>query len=146
MDFPAARGLKSVKRDGPALMRVAARCLLLRCPVCGGASIIERPFQVRHHCSSCGALFKREDGFFVGAIMANVMMTELVILAVYLVSLPLFSFDDRLVIKFLVAIALLFPALFYHHSWSIWLGFDHLVEKLPKYVEEGRGPKGGARR
>jgi len=27
---------------------------------------------------------------------------------------------------------LLFPVAFYHHCWSIWLGFDHLIEGLPK--------------
>jgi len=29
--------------------------------------------------------------------------------------------------------ALIFPVAFYHHSWSLWLGFDFLVESLPKY-------------
>jgi hypothetical protein len=24
-----------------------------------------------------------------------------------------------------------FPLAFYHHSWSLWLGFDHLIESLP---------------
>jgi hypothetical protein len=28
---------------------------------------------------------------------------------------------------------LLFPVAFYHHSWSFWLGFDYLIESLPKY-------------
>jgi hypothetical protein len=29
--------------------------------------------------------------------------------------------------------ALIFPVAFYHHSWSLWLGFDFIVESLPKY-------------
>jgi hypothetical protein len=109
---------------------------MLRCPVCGGQSIAQRPFQIRHHCTACGALFKREDGFFVGAIMANVMTTEFLILVVYLISLPLFSFEDQLVIRLLVILAVLFPLAFYHHSWSIWLSFDHLIETLPRYVDQ----------
>jgi hypothetical protein len=28
---------------------------------------------------------------------------------------------------------------FYHHSWSAWLSFDHLVETLPRDMEEGSG-------
>jgi hypothetical protein len=28
-------------------------------------------------------------------------------------------------------VAIIFPIAFYHHSWSLWLGFDHLVESLP---------------
>lgn len=119
------------KSARPSIVNLLGRCLMLRCPVCGRASIVESPFQIRHHCAACRALFKREDGFFVGAIMANVMVTEFVILVVFLISLPLFSFDDRAVVRLLIIIALLFPLAFYHHSWSMWLGFDHLVERLP---------------
>jgi hypothetical protein len=32
----------------------------------------------------------------------------------------------------LLMVAIFFPLIFYHHSWSIWLTFDHLVESLPK--------------
>ena len=77
-------------------------------------------------------MFKREDGFFVGAILANVVMTELVILGVYVISLPVFSANYQLVLTILFVLAVLFPIAFYHHSWSLWLGFDHLVESLPK--------------
>ena len=37
----------------------------------------------------------------------------------------------------LLALAVVFPLLFFHHSWSFWLAFDYLIESLPKY-EEGR--------
>jgi len=76
-------------------------------------------------------VFKREEGFFVGAILANVVTTELVILLVYLASLPVFSAHDQLILGILFVVALTFPVAFYHHSWSFWLGFDHLVESLP---------------
>jgi hypothetical protein len=33
----------------------------------------------------------------------------------------------------LFVIGLLFPVVFYHHSWSLWLGFDYLVEGLPRH-------------
>ncbi|HEX8853036.1 MAG TPA: hypothetical protein VF754_06090, partial [Pyrinomonadaceae bacterium] len=60
----------------------------LRCPVCGGASIVERAFHIRHHCRVCRALFKREEGFFVGAIAINLVTTEAVILFLYIAWLP----------------------------------------------------------
>ncbi|HEV7860245.1 MAG TPA: hypothetical protein VGO91_16630 [Pyrinomonadaceae bacterium] len=72
--------------------------------------------------------------------MANVMTTEFLILVVYLISLPLFSFEDQLVIRLLVVLAVLFPLAFYHHSWSLWLSFDHLIETLPKYVDQHSRP------
>jgi hypothetical protein len=74
----------------------------------------------------------REAGFFVGAILINVVTTEFVILAIYALCLVITGFDYQSVLSVLFAAALLFPVAFYHHSWSIWLGFDHLVEGLPK--------------
>lgn len=120
----------------------------LRCPACGGASIVKRPFQIRHHCPACRALFKREEGFFVGAIVSNVLTTEFVVLLAYLVCLPLAGTRFDLLLGILFAVALLFPVAFYHHSWSVWLSADYLIESLPKYVErdQARRDKDGARR
>ena len=78
------------------------------------------------------ALFKREDGFFVGAILANVVTTELVILLVCFFFLLVVGTDYSVVLVLLFIMALVFPILFYHHSWSLWLGFDFMVESLPK--------------
>ena len=114
-------------------MNVLWRSLRLRCPACGEASIARGPFRVRHHCPHCRSLFKREEGFFVGAILANVMTTEFVILVVCLIWLTLIGSSYETVLAGLFVLALLFPVLFYHHSWSLWLGFDYLVEGLPKY-------------
>lgn len=113
------------------LFTLLSRCVRLRCPVCGGSSIVRAPFQVRDHCPACRALFKREEGFFVGAIAINVVTTEAVILLVYLASLPFITTHFEQLLAALVALALVFPILYYHHSWSVWLAFDHLVEKLP---------------
>lgn len=79
------------------------------------------------------SLYKREDGFFVGAILANVVTTELVILVLCFFSLLVIGADYESVLVLLFIVALVFPVAFYHHSWSFWLGFDYLVESLPKY-------------
>ena len=110
-------------------------CVKLLCPVCGKSSIVQSPFHIKHHCSVCNALFKREDGFFVGAILANVVATELVILLLYVLSLLANISNYEYVLTILVFVAILFPVAFYHHSWSVWLSFDHLIETLPKDVE-----------
>ena len=119
-------------------MKTLSRALRLRCPVCGGPSIVRSPLHIRHECPACDALFKREDGFFVGAIMANVVTTEFVILVLYVLSLPVINTRFELVLACLSVVALVFPVAFYHHSWSLWLAFDHLVEGLP----QNSGPPG----
>ncbi len=124
-----------MKLDKEQGIRVLKRCLKLRCPACGETSIVDRPFHIRHHCPVCLSLFKREDGFFVGAILANVVITELIILVVCGFCLLVIRAEYETVLPVLFAVALIFPVAFYHHSWSFWLGFDYLVESLPKYKQ-----------
>ena len=119
------------------IIQTLLRGLALRCPVCGRSSIARQPFRIRPHCPRCGALFQREAGFFVGAIAINLVTTEVAVLAVYGACLLAGVRDFDLVITALVAVALLFPAAFYHHSWSLWLSFDHIVESLPQHGERG---------
>jgi uncharacterized protein (DUF983 family) len=132
----ARAGVFKVNRNGRSIFKVLTRALRLRCPACGQSSIVRGPFQIRHHCPQCRSLFKREEGFFVGAIMANVITTEFVILVACFVWLFLFgsTYEKALVALFITA--LIFPVAFYHHSWSLWLGFDYLVESLPKYEKK----------
>ncbi len=117
------------------ILPVLLRSLRLRCPACGKSSIIRKPFHIRHHCPDCLSLFKREEGFFVGAILANVITTEFVILLVCFIWLTIAGANYQSVLPVLFVVALLFPVAFFHHSWSFWLGFDYLVESLPKYEE-----------
>jgi uncharacterized protein (DUF983 family) len=125
-----------MKRDPHTILLTLWRCLKLQCPVCGRASIVERPFNLKHRCSACGAVFKREEGFFVGAIMANVVGTELLILIVYFGLLALTQFGDRITLAILFVVGVTFPLAFYHHSWALWLGMDHLIEGLPRKPEK----------
>ncbi len=125
-----------MKRDPRTIALTLWRCLKLRCPACGRASIVERPFNLKNRCTACEVIFKREEGFFVGAIMANVVATEVLILVVYFSCLLFTNFDERVTLTILFIVGVTFPLAFYHHSWALWLGVDHLIEGLPK--EEGR--------
>jgi uncharacterized protein (DUF983 family) len=121
-----------MKRTSRTIILTLSRCLKLRCPACGNASIVERPFNLKHRCTACHVYFKREEGFFVGAIMANVVVTEALILAIYFACLLFARFDERITLTILFIIGITFPLAFYHHSWALWLGMDHLIEGLPK--------------
>jgi uncharacterized protein (DUF983 family) len=121
-----------MKKDQRTLFGILSRCLRLRCPACGQASIVQRLFKIKVQCPSCGVLFNREQGFFVGPILINVVTTEAVILAAYFISLPFINNNYQRVLTLLFIIGIVFPISFYHYTWSIWLTFDHLVEGLPK--------------
>jgi hypothetical protein len=66
--------------------------------------------------------------------MISVVTTEFVVLVVALLCLLAFGVSGELTLPLLFAIALLFPLAFYHHSWSLWLAADHLIETLPKHT------------
>jgi hypothetical protein len=133
----------AVQKDFKQIKQVLGRCLRLLCPVCGESKIVAHPFRIRHHCPVCLALFKREDGFFVGAILANVVTTEFAILLVCFFCLLIVGANYESVLVVLFIMALIFPVAFYHHSWSLWLGFDFIVESLPKYTPFSRHDGGG---
>lgn len=122
-----------------SILKTLSRCARLLCPVCGGARVFQSPFRVRHHCPACGALFQREEGFFVGAIMINVVATEGAVMFAAGLCLLAFGREGALLLTLLFAVALLFPVAFYHHSWSLWLSADHLIEKLPKHTPRDHG-------
>ncbi len=125
-----------MKKEHRPIFLTLSRSLRLLCPVCGKTHIFHKPFKIKHHCPSCLALFKREAGFFVGAIMANVVTTEFLIMLIGLFLLVVVGMDYQRVMAALFVTALIFPLIFYHHSWSLWLGFDYIVESLPKYKPE----------
>ena len=121
-----------MSKDDRSIIKTLARGARLCCPACGRGPVFQSPFRVRHHCPACGAVFQREEGFFVGAIMLNVVTTEAAVMAAAAFGLLLFPGRDAMLLGLLFAVALLFPVAFYHHSWSLWLAGDHLVEGLPR--------------
>jgi uncharacterized protein (DUF983 family) len=121
-----------MKRDRPGIGLTIWRSLKLRCPACGRASIVARPFNLKHRCDACGVIFKREEGFFVGAIMANVVATEGFILVIYLACITLTSLNEQVLLTTLFVVGIAFPLAFYHHAWSLWLAMDHLIEGLSR--------------
>jgi len=133
--YEAGRSIQVVKEGLHRIIRTMGRCLVLHCPVCGQSSIVQRPFHIKHHCPSCRALFKREEGFFVGAILINVVTTELTILLVCFFWMLVIGTDYETVLPGLFVVGVLFPVIFFHHSWSFWIGFDYLVESLPRHLD-----------
>ena len=131
--LPAEDAKKVVNKDHHKLTRTLLRCLRLRCPACGASSIFRGPFRVRHHCPACRALFLREEGFFVGALMVNVVAAELAGLAVSFVCLLTIGYSEGLILAAGLPLGLVFALSFYHHSWSVWLCLDYLIESLPQY-------------
>jgi nicotinamide riboside transporter PnuC len=68
--------------------------------------------------------------------MINVVVTEAAVLAAAGICLLTLGGRDALMLVLLFVVALLFPVAFYHHSWSLWLAGDHLIETLPQHKHD----------
>jgi uncharacterized protein (DUF983 family) len=102
--------------------RTLGRGLRLRCPKCGEGKLFRGWFRMPDACNGCGLDFKREQGYYVGAMYINYGVTTAVVLAV---ALPLLGKVpmDRLLWS-LAAFSVFFPIWFFRYSRSLWLAAD----------------------
>lgn len=99
--------------------------LRLRCPRCSIGKLYDKPFHMRARCARCDLKFEREQGYFVGAIYINYAATVGVAVPGFFLldAFAGWTIDQQL--SLWVPFALIFPILFFHHSRSLWLAFDH---------------------
>lgn len=105
-----------------------------RCPRCGERDIYRTYFRMRERCPSCGYLFEREPGFFVGAYLINFAIIEgiLFVLLMGFIAWKDQNPDAGVVIP--IGLGLLLgivgPVVFYPYSRTIWSAFDLLMTPL----------------
>jgi uncharacterized protein (DUF983 family) len=107
-------------------LTLLGRALLLRCPDCGHRRILDSWFRLKPHCPGCGLWLEREEGYFLGAILCNLVASELLFVAglalVVLLSWPTPPWTALWVGS--VAGMVLAPVIFYPFSKTLWLGLD----------------------
>jgi uncharacterized protein (DUF983 family) len=114
--------------------RILARSMKLRCPACGEGELYQTLFRMNKQCPFCEFVYQREQGYFVGAIYVNVIVTESLIFFTYLASLLLLPASSGTIYTALFVMALTIPVIFYRHARSLWLGFDYFVDPPDKRV------------
>jgi hypothetical protein len=103
-------------------------------------------------CPRCSLLFEREEGHWVGAMIVNFTVTEIVFVVVLvgglLLTWPDVPWGGLTVVAVLVNLTV--PVLFYPTSKTIWVGIDLLMHRSEQALEwsgdnsrtssPGRGP------
>ena len=118
--------------------RVLARALRLCCPRCGESALFAGPFTMQRSCASCGLIYEREPGYFIGAIYLNYGVTAVLALGIAW-SLDLavgLTLRQQLVVA--IAVAALVPLAFFRYSRSLWLALDYLVTRADERRERRR--------
>jgi uncharacterized protein (DUF983 family) len=103
-----------------------------RCPRCGRDGLFTGFFTLRPSCPGCGLRFEREEGYWVGAMIVNIAVTELVFGIVLVGGILLWWPDVPWGTLTIAAIAInaVVPILFYPWSKTIWLGVDVLLHRM----------------
>jgi uncharacterized protein (DUF983 family) len=114
------------------------RGLSKRCPACGTGGLYEGWFRMRERCPRCLYRFEREEGFFLGAYVVNLAITEglLLVLGIIPLIVVLAANPDASLVP-MVAIglgaAVIGPILFYPFSRTIWVA----IELISRPRDEG---------
>ena len=103
------------------------RGVRLRCPRCGVGRLYHRPFAMHASCDHCGLKFEREQGYFVGAIYVNYAATVLIAIPGFFILDAFTNMTVHQQLTVWIPFAVVFPLVFFHHSRSLWLVLDHLL-------------------
>lgn len=116
--------------------RILLRGLRLRCPECGLGRLYRSPFRMHAQCDYCDLIYEREQGYFIGAIYLNVIATESLLLGTLLIYGLITGKVDQSVLTALIALALTLPLIFFHHSRSLWLSIDHILNPRERQIKQ----------
>jgi uncharacterized protein (DUF983 family) len=115
----------------PPLRQIARHAWHWRCPNCGRGHLFRGVFRMLPACPECGLSYFPEQGYYVGAMIINYVITTAIVVAIFLLSLLLpdfttFSTNSKILIW--MACAIVLSLLFVRHSYSFWLGIDFWIK------------------
>jgi uncharacterized protein (DUF983 family) len=111
---------------------MVGRALRLRCPWCGGRGWTTGLLKRVDRCRTCGYKYERQEGFSLGAVTMNIIVTFGLIAVVLLVG-SIASYPDLAVVPMLVAgvvVAVMTPIVFYPFSYTLWAAVDLAMRPL----------------
>src|SRR5262245_34304747 len=127
LEAPRQRVRKRKHRMSNKVGSLLSARLLLRCSRCSVGPLYRRPFSMNNYCFHCGLKFEREQGYFVGAIYINYAATVAIAVPGFFILDALTNMTINQQLAIWVPFAVLFPLSFFHHSRSLWLVLDHLL-------------------
>jgi uncharacterized protein (DUF983 family) len=107
------------------------RGLRKRCPRCGTKGIFTSWSKLVPACPSCGLVFEREEGYWVGAIIVNTAVTEttffLLFIGTILITMPDVAWGPLLGVA--LGTNAIVPIWFYPRSKTLWVAIDNYFHR-----------------
>lgn len=113
-----------VQNETPPPKTLFKRAVRRQCPICGSGGIFNGWLSLKDECPTCGYVFIREHGYFLGAMAVNVVVAELISMAI-LIALLIFTALKWWEVELIVLpIALGLPFLFIPYARGLWMALD----------------------
>lgn len=108
------------------LGRALRRGLGRRCPNCGHRGVFEKWGTLWTECPNCSYPFEREEGYWVGALVINLGVAEILfgILFIGTIFLTLPDIPWAPLLWIALVTNLIVPILFYPTSKTLWMAID----------------------
>ncbi|WKZ83267.1 MAG: DUF983 domain-containing protein [Acidimicrobiia bacterium] len=106
------------------MLRRFSWAVTLRCPDCGTPAT--RRFRLVESCQHCRLRFERHEGYWVGAVAVNTLVT-IAFFITFLVGSMVLTWPDPpwgAITIAAVIVNLVLPIAFYPWSKTIWVAFD----------------------
>ena len=127
---PDQRGADgSVGVEFPSAMTLLRRALMRRCPVCGRGAMFRSYFAMNDHCVSCGAIFWKNEGEWMGPMVMDYSAAGAAALLSWLATS---WFDMPELMQFILPVAATIIAGLVAIPWSrsLWTVFLYLTEEM----------------
>lgn len=115
-----------------------ARGLSLRCPMCAEGRLFRGWVSMHQRCESCGFVFERGPGYFLGSTYINYGVTTLTTTATYIWLRFIVGVPRTWLVSGLALFCVIFPLVFFRYARSMWLSFDSWLDRQGA-MERGSG-------
>jgi uncharacterized protein (DUF983 family) len=116
----------------PSFGRMVRRALVLHCPWCGARRTFIRKWLGKYdRCRTCGIRWRREEGFELGAVALNTLLTFLALAIGMSIGFAITAPDIPVatMVLSLIGVAAFMPIAIYPLTYTTWLAFDLAVHR-----------------
>lgn len=115
------------------MLRRFLRALRLHCPRCGSSGVVRR-LRLAERCPRCEHRFERHEGYWLGAIAINTVVTMGVFAITFVLAMVLTWPDPPwgAITVGVVTLNAIFPIVFYPWSKTLWVALEGAGDRLER--------------
>ena len=101
------------------------------CPLCGSGKLFKHWTKMVADCPGCGYHFEREEGFFLGALVMNIIVTEFTLMVAIAIGFGV-TLPHPPVVKLAIitgALGFTLPFFVYPFTKTVWTAADLIMRK-----------------